>query len=271
MKAAPALFLLIGLTQMTSTAQSEEGCKAESAEYERLSDPIFVGAKASAAEVATYEKSKDAATQALHEFAVQSILSRLRTLGSTTEKPAAAVESWVRCLQSRIPQYAKLSEWTNAPLAFTLDRGPTRVAVVYGIDRGYEAIPQITYFIEIYESDGRTWRLLASETPHEFDASSLTVNRMTEPTLAEHWFLLTGRPFGDTAGRLHIQLLSFDRRGFTALWSEVKPKSVVVSVEQNQIVLNTEVVDRNGQNAQSVTSTFRVERSGLRVVAPSGK
>lgn len=257
--------LVLLLAFASRDARSQPGqCTTEKGQFTKMNQAMFVGPKSTNVDVASYEKNKDTATEALHKRLVRSILTELDRVGpgnASTDLPA-----WVNCVQSGIPQYAELEKGSNVPSAYVLSRTIPSIILIYVLDRGYEAIPQTTYFLEVYSADNGVWQLSHSETPHEFDAGSLTVHNMTSGRSGQHRFLLAGRHYGDTGARLYLELLGFDGRAFEKLWSEVRPRTWVVRVSQDDVVLGSEVVDKNGRNAHEVTTTFTVDKHGLQPV-----
>jgi hypothetical protein len=242
------------------TARSQDQCAPDRDQFEKMNRPMFVGPKSTAADAANYEKTKDTTTEALHRFLIRSILSELRRVGP--DRAEESLPGWISCVQSGIPQYARLNETPGVPAAYLA--GTARIMLVYEIDRGYEAIPQLTYFFEVYSLEGALWKLIASKTPHQFDAASLNVSKVAPAPPGDYCLLLTGKHYGDTGARLYLELLAFDGHTLRELWSEVKPRTWVVSVKTDTITLGSEEVDRNGHNAREVTKTFRVEKHGLK-------
>jgi hypothetical protein len=226
-----------------------------------MNRPILIGPKSAAADVAAYEKNKDSATEKLHEFLVRVILSELSRV--ETERTATTLTKWINCVQSGIPNYAAGKRPSDPPTAYFLPGVSPRLVLIYSIDRGYEAVSQFTYFFEVYSRDDGAWKLIASHTPHQFDGGSLNVSRMTGADTGEHWFLLTGKHYGDTGARLYLELLAFDGHVFRELWSEIKPKTWVVNVLQDHVVLGSEELDKDGRNAHEVTRAFNIEKRGL--------
>lgn len=264
MKNFIALILTLTFSQAPALARAGDECTPAKVTFESMNRPMFVGPKATPADVAAYEKTKHSTTEALHRFVIRSVLSELQRIPS--RDTTTVIVNWVRCLQSGIPQYARAADWSNIPAAYSLPADVPRILLAYAIDRGYEAIPQTTYFLEVYSADNEVWQLSYSETPHEFDAGSLNVHNMTSGPSGQHRFLLAGRHFGDTGARLYLELLGFDGRAFEALWSEVRPRTWVVRISQEDVVLGSEVVDKNGRNAHEVTTTFTVDEHGLQPV-----
>lgn len=239
-------------------------CTTARDDFARMNQPMFVGPKSTTADVASYEKNKEAATEALHKFLVRSILTELARVGP--DNAATDLPVWVECVQSGVPQYAALKEGSDVPSAYALSPTTPSIMVIYELDRGYEAIPQTTYFLEVYSLLQGAWQLSESETPHQFDAASLSAFKMTDGPAGQHRFLLAGRHYGDTGASLYLEMLGFDGRAFQELWSEVRPRTWVVRVSQEGVVLGSEVVDQNGHNAHEVTTTFTVEKHGLQPV-----
>ncbi len=262
MKYAIALALLFTLNQSALLGQAQKPCSAERARFEQMNRGMFVDHTATAADVASYEKNKGSATEALHQFLVRSISSELERMSK--EKPnTSALANWIRCIQSGIPYYSKDNEFSNLPVAYSLAWDRSLVAVGYSIHRGYAATLQDTHFLEVYAPTNAGWEVLAGAAPHDFDAATLSINRMRPSARNEQWFLLTGRRYGDTGGRLFIALLDFDGQAFKELWSEVKTRTSVVRVLPDAIVLTSEEVDKSG-HAQELTKTFLIEESGLK-------
>lgn len=262
MKYLIAITLTLTFGQAPAFARSGDECTPAKLTFERMNRPMFIGPKATPADVAAYEKTKDSATEALHQFVIQSVSSELQRVPN--RDVVTAIVNWIRCVQSGIPQYGRSADWSNLPVAYSLPGAVPRILLAYSIDRGYEAISQVTYFVEVYSFDNGTWRLVAGEAPHEFDASALNVSHVKATDSDKQWLLLTGRTYGDTQGRLHIELLSFNGRAFEELWSEVRPRTALVRVLTDAVVLTTEETDNNGHNAHEVTSTFRIEKHGLK-------
>jgi hypothetical protein len=130
------LFLILGCCALV--ARSQQQCAADRDQFEKMNRPMFVGPDATTADVATYEKTKDTATEKLHQFLVQSILAELRRTGP--QQAPAKLPKWIDCVQSGIPAYALGKTWSNIPVAHALSRPNVGVMVVYEIDRGYEAV-----------------------------------------------------------------------------------------------------------------------------------
>ncbi|MGB6667538.1 MAG: hypothetical protein WBE73_04280, partial [Candidatus Acidiferrum sp.] len=265
LKLSLAIPVLLILSQRPAAAQSAEQCAApDKRHFEKMNGPMFVDAKATAADVAAYERTKDEITERLHQFLMHSIFKELGHL--RPDEAARDIPRWMDCVQSGIPQYRALKDSSNVPAAYVLPGTTPQIIVLYAIDRGYEAIPQLTYFLEAYSLKGSIWQLLASKTPHQFDAGWLNSYHVRGSTAEDYRLLLVGKHYGDTGARLHLQLLAFDGRAFKELWSEVKDRTWVVKVTSDVITLGTEAVDKNGHNAHDITKSFRIENEGLKAL-----
>ncbi len=262
MKYSAPLALLFMLNQSAALGQAEKPCLAERARFAQTNRGMFVDHTSTAADVALYEKNKDSATEAIHQFLVRSISSELKRLDK--EKPETApLVNWIRCIQGGIPYYSKDKEFSNLPVAYSLGWNGSFVVVGYTIHRGYTATLQDTHYMEVYAPANAGWEVVAAAAPHDFDAATLNINRMKTSAPSDQWFLLTGRRYGDTGGRLFIALFDFDGKVLKELWSQARPRTALVRVLPNGVVLTIEQADKS-RHAREVTETLQIGEHGLK-------
>ncbi len=267
MKYTAALALLFTLNQSSALGQAEKPCSAERARFQQMNRGMFVDHTSTAADAASYEKNKDSATEALHQFLVWSISSELGRMNK--EKPETAVlVNRIRCIQSGIPYYSKDREFSNLPVAFSLAGNRPLVVVGYSIHRGYTATLQDTHFLEVYVRANADWEVLVAAAPHDFDAATLNISKVNSSAPNDQWFLLTGKRYGDTGGRLFIALLDFDGKALKELWSQVRPRTALVRVLPNGVVVTSEEPDKSG-HVREVTKTLLIDERGLKTFGQS--
>jgi hypothetical protein len=154
-------------------------------------------------------------TRELHELLVTGICNVLA-------QPDASARDVVKAIQNtqgemEFSAYVG-SEGTNTPVAEFVDlRGLRTLAVAYGILRGGGALTDTRPYLEFYTPENGAWRLKASANL-DFDRRTSFTSQVQSGLAGQAWYLVWGRLFGDTGGRLKVCLYAFDGTQVQAIW-----------------------------------------------------
>ncbi len=207
-------------------------CLDEKAQFAKLNLPLIIEDAADARRLTP--ETEEAGTEQVHAYVEKEIL---RQLADDNPHGFEDVVAKIRCIQSAIPGYGRMSELTTAPAAFSIGSGRHAVALSYEIDRGGDAVPDLRPYFEVFKRIGVGWEK-AGEEGSDFVASTFYVQPLEAPTEGEHWFLLYGNRIGDTGVRLRLEVVSYDGNKLRSVWKRFDiPWTYVDAIQGSHIVL----------------------------------
>lgn len=199
---------------------------------------------------------------------VDEITSQLHSLiqaeiEDTLAGPNASAQDVVKSLQDMLGEMS-LSNWgkqaTNTPFAELLDLNGAKVlAAAYGMLRGSGAIPNSHSYLEFYTSQNGAWQLKA-QADLSFDGRTFFVSLVDAGRADQLWFLVSGRMFGDTGGRLKACLYAFDGTTVSKIWKRDNLTWGTVTVSHGTVTLE---YDKEYHSSERVRETLDVTPDGL--------
>jgi len=247
----------IAIAQVPSLAQ----CRIAREQFTALNDKLLLARGGAGA---NDTETMNAGTHERTNFITAVVLARLQDGAES-----GAIQSYLDCMQEGVrPQ----DRDTNTPQVFIsrTPRSSTAVASML-LMRGGSAIPSTRPFFQCFAQIHHTWTLLG-QSGEELDGHTFFIHPLQSPVPGESWYLLSGTTFGDTGGRLHLEVVScsasqyrrvWDRDGF--LWGEVEMDrgAVIVTYEKRDAEGNVIRLDPNRPDRKRFTTVFRVTDKGL--------
>ena len=256
---AVALMLIAALKPGSSSASHASECEKQASEFAILNRPLIVeNAEDARRLTATVE---DAATEKIHSYVDEQILGQLSSHDSAD---SASLVLQIRCIQSLVPEYQRMAEVTNAPLAFSLASDRPVVALAYEIYRGGAGVPDLLPYFEIFERQKNEWKRTGG-AGSEFASSTFFVQPLNSPVKGERWFLLYGNRIGETGSRLRLQVVAYDGGALRTVWEKADiQRAYVRKVDGDRLLVAGSANDPEGHEME-FTEEYLVVSEGLKL------
>lgn len=205
------IFLLLSLLKANAQTPGPADCTQARDQYTRINDHLLIDRQAEADESPQASLNR---TTDLTGFVTRIMLARL-----TDIRDPSSIRAYLACMQEREGE-RPWEETTNTPQIFLTTPGPVPLAVTsMMIMRGGVAIPNTLALVQCFARIRGNWTLVPNAgNQQEFDSHTLFINELRSPKPGESWYLLSGRNFGDTGGRLRMEVVACGARQMRTVW-----------------------------------------------------
>jgi len=211
MKRAFIIFIFVSLIKANAQTPGPADCLQARDLYTSLNDHLLLDRQADSDRTPQVSLRR---TGDLTGFITRIMLARL-----TDMRDPSAIHAYLACMQERNGEQP-WEDTTNTPQLFLTASGPVPLAVSSTmIMRGGVAIPNTLALVQCFARIRGSWTLVSNVgDEQEFDSHTLFINELRSPKPDEAWYLLSGRTFGDTGGRLRLEVVACGARQMRTVW-----------------------------------------------------
>jgi hypothetical protein len=247
-KKTPRLMLFLLFVFLVSSSlgfAQENNCAADRKGYALRNDALFFKGDRSDSE--RYQRIKKSGTDSIEKF-IQTVVIRRLADGAD----AASLSSYLSCIQDEVvpsssatePRFASMHAadpaTTNTPEVFAQFVSPVPIVVTaLIINRGGLALPDTKPLVGCYAKSGTVWNWVG-DAAKEFEGRTLFTYVLKSPVVTEKWVLLSGRHFGDTGGRLLVEVWSCDGNRWEMKWrrADLRWGNAKVNADGSLVILS---------------------------------
>jgi hypothetical protein len=264
------LFLAMVAACPLANAQ-RNGCTRDHQLYTGLNASLFyTGQRWDYSDAQRYQRVKKNGTASLVEFLKTRIVAKL-----TSGQDAQEVASYLSCIQDDSDSTLKGHHMslrafdpatTNTPRVFIEKTAiPTAVSAVV-VNRGGGTLPDTKPLVECFaKSEIGGWQSIG-EVGKDFEGQTLFAYPLKSPFSSETWFLLSGRHFGDTGGRLLVEIWGCDGRKLEMKWKRSGMRWGEATVQGDGTLVSLSYEPASSDRISHLvrrTEVFRVTEKGL--------